>query len=322
MRKVKVLYLPLETVSNEWRHDVIAAIGQRHDLIIYDNNKPLAEQFEGVEVVLDTGGSVGTRQMYDAAKDVRLWQVLGTGLDHVDIAYMKTKDFMIANCPGDFSCVGLAECAMMFILMLSRRVYEAAHNFKNQVMYKPLGCELEGRILGIIGFGSSGRELARRAKGFGMKIHAIDVRRIEPEVQKESGVEFMGTPDDLDKVISRADFVSLHLHLNDETRHILNARRMGLMQSHASIINVARGALVDEEAMYKALLEGKLGGAGLDVFSREPPQVNLAVYNLPNVITTPHIAGSTDGTSRKRAAVAAENVDRIARKLEPMYLVD
>ncbi len=322
MRRVMVLYLPQKTATHHWQDDVVAAIGGRHDLVIYDDGKPLAEQFEGVEVVLDMGGSVGTREMYDAAKDAHLWQVLGTGLDHVDVEYMKSKQFKVANCPGQFSSVALGECAIMFILMLSRRVYEAAENFRAAVLYKPFGCELGGKILGIIGLGASGQELARRARAFAMRIRAIDVHHIDSEVLEELQPEFMGTPDDLDTVIAESDFLSLHLPLNGETRHLIDARRIGLMKPSACIINVARGALVDEEAMHEALLSGRLGGAGLDVFSHEPPDPTLPVYQLPNVVTTPHISGGTDGTSRRRASVAAENVDRIAQGLEPLCRVD
>ena len=322
MRRVKVLYLPLKTVDRMWADDLIAAVGDRHDLSVYDESKPLAEQFRGVEVVLDTGGSVGTHQMMDAARDCRLWQVLGTGLDHVDVDYMKSKGFMVANCPGQFSSVALAECAMMFILMLARSYHRAAENFRDGILYKPSGRELGETILGIIGFGATGQDLARRAKPFGMRIMAIDVREIEPEVLDEIQPDFMGTPDDLDRVVAESDFLSLHLHLTPQTRHIIDARRLGLMKPTASIINVSRGALVDEQAMHEALLEGRLGGAGLDAFASEPPDPTLPVYQLPNVVATPHISGATDGTSRKRAGAAAENVDRIARDLPPMYRVD
>ena len=322
MRRVKVLYLPLKTVDRMWADDVIAAVGDRHDLSVYDESKPLAEQFRGVEVVLDTGGSVGTHQMMDAARDCRLWQVLGTGLDHVDVDYMKSKGFMVANCPGQFSSVALAECAMMFILMLARSYHRTAENFRDGILYKPSGRELGETILGIIGFGATGQDLARRAKPFGMRIMAIDVREIEPEVLDEIQPDFMGTPDDLDRVVAESDFLSLHLHLTPQTRHIIDARRLGLMKPTASIINVSRGALVDEQAMHEALLEGRLGGAGLDAFASEPPDPTLPVYQLPNVVATPHISGATDGTSRKRAGAAAENVDRIARDLPPMYRVD
>jgi len=323
MKKVKVLFLPQEGTSKEWSDEVVAAIGPKHDLRIYDKNKALAEQFEGIEVVVDMGGSVGTKEMYDVAKDVRLWQVLGTGLDHVDVASMKAKGFMVSNCPGDFSCVGLGECAIMFIIMLSRRVQEAMQNFKTSAgMYMPFSNELEGKVLGMIGCGSSAQELARRAKGFGMKIRAIDIQKFDQELLDELGIEFLGGPDDTDKVIEESDYLSLHLHLNDKTKHIIDKRRIGLMKSTACIINVARGGLVDEDAMYAALLNGELGGAGLDVFAQEPTDPTLAVYQLPNVVTTPHIAGVTNGTARKRAGAAAVNADRIAQGQEPLYRVD
>lgn len=321
MRRLKVLFLPLDGVDPVWQEEVVKAVSPRHDLAIYDRRKPLAEQFSGVEAVVDVGGSVGTREMYDAAKDARLWQILGTGLDHIDIDYMRTKGFITVNCPGQFSSVGLGECAMMYILMLSRRFHEAAANFKAGLLYKPMGMELEGKTLGIIGFGSSGQELARRARGFGMQIQAVDVRPIDPAILQALQPEFLGSPADIDRVVQESDFLSLHLHLTSETRHLIDARRIGLMKPSACIINVARGALVEEAALYAALLNGRIGGAGLDVFAQEPPDPSLAVYRLPNVVATPHIAGATDGTARKRAAVAAENVDRIAQGLEPLYRI-
>jgi D-3-phosphoglycerate dehydrogenase len=114
----------------------------------------------------------------------------------------------------------------------------------------------------------------------------------------------------------------LHLHLNAETRHTIDARRLDLMKPTACLINVARGALVDEEALYRALTDGTIGGAGIDAYAQEPPDRTNPVYQLPNVVATPHIAGVTDGTSRKRAACAAENVDRVAQGLEPLYRID
>lgn len=322
VKRLSVLFLPLKTVEPVWQEELVKAVSPGHDLAIYDGNKPLEQQFEGVRVVVDMGGSVGTKAMYDAARDAALWQILGTGLDHLDIAYMKTRGFAISYCPGQFSSVGLAECAMMYILMLSRRYHEARSNFRAGLLYKPTGMELEGKVLGIIGFGSSGQELARRARCFGMRIRAVDVRRIDPEVLDELKPELVGSPADMDRVVQESDFLSLHLHLSSETRHIIDARRIALMKSSACIINVSRGALVDEAALHEALLNGKLGGAGLDVFSDEPPDPTLPVYRLPNVVVTPHVSGATDGTARKRAAAAAENIDRIAQGLEPLYRVD
>ena len=257
-----------------------------------------------------------------AAGKVRLWQILGTGVDHFDMDYWRTNKIAVANCPGPFSAVALAECAMMFILMLARQYPITQANLKAGQMYKPTGLELEGLKLGIVGFGASGMELARRALLFGIRIFAIDVRDVGADEVREFGVKFVGKPGDLDNVLAESDIVSLHLHLNVETRHTINARRLRLMKPRAFLINVARGALVDEAALEAALVEGQIGGAGLDAFSREPPDMTSQIFSLPNVIATPHISGTTDGTSRKRAQAAAENVDRVAAGLEALYRVD
>jgi phosphoglycerate dehydrogenase-like enzyme len=317
-----VLFLPQEGVDPLWQREVEAAVRPRHDFLVYDRGRPLEAQFREIEVVIDNGGSVGTRPMYDAARDARLWQILGTGVDHVDIAYMKTRGFAIANCPGPFSSVGLAECAMMFILMLARRYAESAANFRARVRYNPMGSELGGKVLGLVGLGASGQDLARRARGFGMRIHAVDARRIEEDVVKELAPDFVGTPGDIDRLVAESDYLSLHLPLTPQTRHTIDARRISRMKPTACLINVARGALVDETALYDALVSGRIGGAGLDVFAAEPPDPGLPVYRLPNVVVTPHIAGATDGTARRRAAAAAENVDLVAQGREPLYRVD
>ncbi len=322
MERLNVILLPLHRTYSPWCEDIKAAIGDRHNLKELDDDLPLAPQFAGMDVVIDQGGSRGTREMMDAATDCRLWQNVGTGFDHFDLAYIKTKGIPTANTPGLFSDVALAETAMMFMIMLSRRYKDAVDNFNNGGLYRPLGYELEHQTLGIVGFGASGQALAHRAKPFGMRIMGIDVRAIESDVLDDIQPDFMGTPDDLDRVVAESDFLSLHLHLNDETRQIIDARRLRLMKPTASVINVARGALVDETALYEALTADKIGGAGLDVFAQEPPDPTLPVYQLPNVVVTPHIAGVTDGTSRRRAAASAENTDRVARGLEPLYRID
>ena len=217
--------------------------------------------------------------------------------------------------------MALAQNAMMFILMLAGRYREAQVNFSQGPFFMPRGRELVGMTLGIVGLGASGTELARRARPFGMRIEAIDVREIDAEILDEIRPDFLGGPEDLDAVVGRCDFLSCHLHLNDETRHIIDARRIGLMKPTACYINVCRGGLADEEALYAALTEGRIGGAGLDAFAQEPPDPTLPVFQLPNVVVLPHTAGGTDGTSRKRAAFAAENLARFAHGEEPQALV-
>lgn len=325
VERLTVLFLPHPLGPSMFKpsgEDVVEAIGDRHDLHILDYDQSIAPQFDGVDVVIDHGGSAGTREMADAAAGkVRLWQILGTGFDHFDLEYWRSKSLPVANCPGIFSAVALGECAIMFMLMLARQYPVTQTNLKQGELYRPFGLELDGLNLGIVGFGASGIELARRAAPFGLKISAIDIRDIGGDEVREFGLEFVGKPEDLDSVVATSDFLSLHLHLNDETRHIIDARRLGLMKPTAFLINVARGALVDEAALVEALAEGKIAGAGLDVFGQEPPDLDSVIFSLPNVIATPHISGTTDGTSRKRAGAAAENVDRIAAGLEPLYII-
>ncbi len=323
--RLRVLFLPSPAnpgLFKPFGEDVVAAIGARHDLRIFDHHRPLAPQFEGVQVVVDLGGSVGTREMLDAATSVRLWQILGTGIDHFDLDYWRSKTVPVANCPGPFSASALGECAMMFILMLARKFPVALAKLKAGQYYEPLGMELEGLKLGLVGFGASGQALARRARPFGLKLSAIDVRDIGADEIQDFDLRFVGKPADLDRVVADSDILSLHLYLNPETRGLIDARRLALMKPSAFLINVARGALVDEPELVKALVAGRLGGAGIDVYSQEPPDLNSPLFNLPNVVATPHIAGMTDGTSRRRARCAADNVDRIAAGLEALYRVD
>ncbi|MBC8187368.1 MAG: D-glycerate dehydrogenase, partial [Proteobacteria bacterium] len=256
-----------------------------------------------------------------AAKSVKFWQVLGMGLDHFDLDYWRLQGMPVAHCPGPLSAIPLGECALMFILMLARRYHEAHELLREGVLHQPSGVELENQSLGIVGFGASGRELAFRAKAFGMKIEVNDVVAPTPEAVEHYGVSFAGGPEKLDEMLPRVDYLSVHLPLNEETHHIIDARRLGLMKKSACLINVARGELVDEEELVAALSEGRLAGAGLDVFSQEPLPVDSPLLDLPNVVLLPHVSGSTDGTARRRAALAAENCDRVAAGLELLHRV-
>ena len=143
--------------------------GILHNFFIFDPDQPVAPQFAEIDFVIDIGGSVGTREMVDAAAHrCRMWQIHGTGLDPFDMDYWRSKNIPVCNCPGPFSAVALSECAMMFILMLTRRYNQVKDNLEKGVMYRPFGFELDGLRLGIVGLGASGTELAQRAVGFGL----------------------------------------------------------------------------------------------------------------------------------------------------------
>src|SRR5262249_11298149 len=157
---------------------------------------------------IDHGGAAGTRAMADAAARVKLWQILGTGFDHFDLDYWRAAGIPVANCPGALTAGALADQAMLLLLLLARRFAEAGANLARGRFYEPPGMELEGLRLLVVGLGASGRELARRARGFGMALAAIDVRALDAE-RGELGLAFAGTPDDLDGQLAQADVVSL-----------------------------------------------------------------------------------------------------------------
>jgi len=320
--RIKVLLLA-SPPPDFWEIEAMKLIAPRHQVVRFDPQEEPAPQLQGVKAVLDMGGPKDKKPLADMLSgSVKLWQLVSTGFDNFDVDYWRERRIPVANTPGGSSAVSLAECALMLMIMVSRRWPEAQALLRDRVVGRPKGLDLENRRLGLVGFGASAIELARRAKSFSMKISAIDIRSISPEEQEELGVDFVGGPDELDQVIGHSDYLSLHLHLNRETRHTINARRLRLMKPTAYLINVARGALVDQEALYEALIEKQLAGAGLDVFAEEPVDPDSPLLQLPNLVAAPHIAGQTQETAERRAAMAAENLDRVARGLDPIYRID
>ena len=312
MGKLKVSYLPHPIVSVEERHQYLPEILLKEfDTEIFDRSKDGLSQLKEREVIVDLGGNIEP-ELVDVAAEagIKYIQVQTNGLDHVEVERIIEKGMILAHCPGHLSSVSLAEGAMMFILMLAHDYGNATDQFYAGTVFSANGLEVEGRTLTIVGFGASGQQLARRAKAFGMRINAIDVRPIEQEILDEIQPDFLGGPEDLDGAIEDCDFLSVHLHLTEETKHIINKRRIGLLKPTSYVINVARGGLIDEDALYDALKDKKIAGAGLDAFAKEPPEFDLPVYKLPNVIVQPHTVAGTDGTMRKRADFAVKNLKR------------
>ena len=320
---IDVIWVPVadNEGSRKQQRNFLATVGDHHRVAVFDYDRPLAPQFEEKLVVVDHGGSAGTHEMMDAAVDARLWQILGTGFDHVDIEYLKARDHTVCNTPGLFTADPMAEVAMMMIIMLVRQYNESVSVFRQRGLSMPRQGEVMGRTLGVIGFGATGRALAKRAKAFGVPIKAVDPIMPAGDVIAEHGVDSCVPPDQLDAVIAEVDVLSIHLHLNAETRHVIDARRIGLMKPDALLINVSRGELVDEEALHETLLDRRIGGAGLDVFGEELTDPDKPAYALPNVIVTPHNSGATQPASLRRCACALENIERIAQGLEPLHRI-
>ena len=317
---MKVLFIPQRGNEEPWQRDVLEALEGRVELAILDHDAPLGPQFDGVRVVLDQGGWA-TREMIDAGAEtgVALWQVIGMGLDHSEVDHILARGIRLANTPGQFSAIALAEHALFLILCFAKRLRELERNVRAGVLWQPITDELPGQTLGIVGLGASGRELARRAAAMGMRVVAVDPVEIPEDLLAQHGVEWCGGTDRLDELLRQSDYASLHVPLNARTRHLLDREKLALLKPSAVLVNVARGALVDEQALVEALRAGRLRGAGLDVFSQEPLPPDSPFRALENVIATPHVAGTTRGTSRRRAEVCVQNVERIEQGLDPLY---
>ena len=241
----------------------------------------------------------------------------GIGVDNIDINYAKEKGIKVVNAPMG-STLSVAELAFGHMLALARGIVRGSIGIKgNQWLKKKLkGMELDGKTVGILGCGRIGQALARRCQAFGMTTIGFDPY-LPKEVAESFGIELMG----LDDLLKRSDFISLHVALTDSTRHMLSIEQFEIMKESAYLVNCARGGTVDEEALYNALKEGKIGGAALDVFETEPPgETKLA--ELDNVTFTPHIGANTVDAQLKAGTMVSEQVMMVLNGETPVHWVN
>ncbi|MEP7348591.1 MAG: D-glycerate dehydrogenase [Sphingorhabdus sp.] len=217
----------------------------------------------------------------------------GAGVNHIDLAAAKAKGIMITNTPGVFTD-DTADLTMALILNVPRRLGEGHRMMRSGEWqgWRPtgmLGHRIGGKTLGIIGFGRIGEAVAARAKAFGMDVIYNKRHRLPASVEDELGVGF---EPDLDRLMARADIISLHCPLTAETDKLINAERIALMKPDAYLINSSRGELIDEDALIEALQSGRIAGAGLDVYTHEPA-VDPRLLTIPNVVLLPHLGSAT-----------------------------
>jgi D-3-phosphoglycerate dehydrogenase len=231
-----------------------------------------------------------TKRVIDAAKSLRAIGRAGVGVDNVDVEAATRRGIVVMNTPGG-NTVSTAEHAFSLLVSIARSIPQADASVKagkwDRKFYE--GVELSGKTIGILGMGRIGTEIARRAIAFGMRPVAYDPY-LAASRARALQVELY---DDLLEVLSRADFVTLHMPLTAETHHLLNGERIAACKRGVRIVNCARGGLVDEAALYEALVSGQVAAAALDVFEVEPPPANFPLRSLPNVVFTPHLGAST-----------------------------
>src|SRR5438874_4190557 len=249
----------------------------------------LAADLADADALLVRSATKVDARLMDAAPKLRVIARAGTGVDNVDVAAASSRGILVVNAPGANS-VSVAEHACALMLAVARSVPAADRAMKDARWEKKrfLGTELRGKTLGIAGLGRIGQEVAQRARAFGMRVVAHDPY-ISTEIAAGLGVELLS----LDGLCAAADYLTLHLPSTPETRHLFDDRRFARCKAGIRVINTARGELVDEAALRRAIDSGVVAAAALDVFETEPP-ADWSLAQLPQVIATPHIAASTE----------------------------
>lgn len=238
----------------------------------------------------------------------------GVGVDNVDVQAATRLKIPVIYTPGA-NHDAVAEHALLLMLALSRRLVVLDQGMRRgrwHDLRKVNLADLKGKTLGLIGMGRIGSRVTELAKAFGMEVLGYDAY-LQPEEIERRGAKAVG----LDELLRQSDIVSLHVPLSSETRHLIGRRELQLMKEGAILINTARGGLVDEKALYEALKHGRLAGAGLDVFDPEPPPPDNPLFQLDNVILSPHMAGVTHGAMRNMAIIVATEVVKVLKGERP-----
>ncbi len=304
---------PRILISDKLHEDAVALAREFADVDVEIGLTPemLIQKIKGYDAIIVRSSTKVTKEVIDAST-LKIIGRAGVGLDNVDVTAARARGIEIVNSP-ESSTVSVAEHAIGLMIATLRNVPQADKSMRagQWDRKKFSGNELYGKILGLIGFGRIGREVALRAKAFGMKILASDPA-ITSEDAKEFGAEFVA----LEELLRRSDVVSLHVPATDATRGMMNAERLKLMKPTAVVINTARGVVIDEAALYDALKNGTIKAAGLDVYAKEPP-VDSPLMQLENIVLTPHLASGTSEAQKSAGTVVVEKVGKFFEQKPP-----
>jgi len=276
-----------------------ARMKELFDVVLNEEDRPMSRDqiiaaMQDCDVIVPTVTDRIDGEMIAAAGDrLGLIANFGAGFEHIDLAAADARKIMVTNTPGVFT-EDTADVTMALIILATRRFGAAARvmrggNWNGWGPSELLGHSLGGKVLGIVGMGRIGQAVARRAIGFGLRIVYHNRNRLHAGLEGQLGARY---EPDLDRLIAEADVLSLNCPARPETENLLDARRIALMKRNAYVVNTARGSLIDEGALVEALVNGKLGGAGLDVYRNEP-NVDPRLMELPNVIALPHLGSAT-----------------------------
>jgi D-3-phosphoglycerate dehydrogenase len=272
------------------------------DVKMLPTYEELAELIPDYDILIMRVDPKIDQNLIDKAKNLKMICVCAAGLNHIDLEYAKQKGIKVVNAPG-LNIDSVAELTIGRLIELSRHVVKANNDVKiNGIWdkYLYMGQELAGKTLGIAGFGKIGRRVGELAKAFKMNVVAYDPY-VTAEQGRQLGVEML----ELDELLKRVDYITIHMPLTPETKGMISKEKISLMKKGSFIVNMGRGGIVDEAAAYDALTSGRLAGMGVDVMQEEPCLKSL-LYELDNFVVTPHIGGQTID-SQKRIGVFISN---------------
>ena len=260
------------------------------------------------------------KEALDAAPNLKIVARRGVGHDNIDSEEASRRGIYTTVTPVHTHTI--ADLTFGLVINAARKIHLADAFVRSGqwteggvwVAQKFMGYDVHHKTIGIIGFGNIGKHLAKRAKGFDMNVLYFDVNR-QPEAEKELGVEYAS----LDTLLANSDFVSVNCALTESTRNLIDREAIAKMKNDAILVVTARGGIVDETALYEALINGELGGAGLDVFEPEPISPDNPLLKLENVVFTPHLGASVSETRVKMAVTAAEDIIRVLSGEKPVY---
>jgi D-3-phosphoglycerate dehydrogenase / 2-oxoglutarate reductase len=242
----------------------------------------------------------------------------GVGLDSIDVSAATRRGIWVTNVPAvGLEAAAVADLAFGLILSIARRIPQADRRVKGGEWKKDIGSDVGEKTLGVIGTGNIGKVVIRRAKGFDMEVIAHDLTK-DDVFEKQYGIRYVS----LEELLRQSDFVTVHVPLTQATRGMIGAREFDMMKRSAYFVNVARGGIVDQEALCQVLERKRIAGAALDVLSEEPPQSGDPLLSLDNVVITPHLGVYTPGSLSEMDRVTAQNIVNVLKGEEPLYPVN
>lgn len=301
---MQVVFLEPLGISQEQLKTMVAErLENQAEVIYYDTRvediPSLIERSKSADCVVLSNFKYG-KEIISQCPNLKMICVAFTGVDHVDVEYCKERGIMVCNCAG-YSTVAVADLVFGFAIALARNILPCDKVVRQEGTKAGLvGYELEGKKFGVIGAGAIGSRVIRIAQAFGCEVYAYS--RTKKYIE---GVKFVT----LEELLKICDMVSLHVPLNEKTRGMIGKEQFNLMKKTAILINTARGAVVDSNALAEALRTGKIAGAAVDVFETEPPvESNHVLFHAPNLIASPHVAFASEQAFEKRAVIVCDNI--------------